>query len=129
MREIDAVESLVALLETMEDRPTTIYENQEIPARKPFLIFDTVPIGSRTVANKNQSVTEGAVQITVVTQGGTGTVEAEQIARRIAAVFTLPPGANYQGVRIENPPSLDKGYADAGLWRLPVKIRWRVLPE
>lgn len=126
MIEIDAVDTIVRMLEEMPNRPTTIYDNNEIPARAPFLIFDVIPIGKDVRGLKYQAITTGTVQITVVTQGGIGPGTAEEIARRVAACF--PAGRVMDGVRIDRPPELVKGYPDAGLWRLPIKIRWKVLP-
>lgn len=126
MIEADAVDTLVMMLEQMVNRPTTIYENNEIPAKKPFLVFENIPIGKLVVGLNYQHITRGSIQVTVVTQGGIGPSHAEEIARRVADCF--PVGTIRDGVIIDSPPEIAKGYNDAGLWRLPVKIRWRVLP-
>lgn len=127
MRQVSAIDTLALRLETMVNRPPTIYENQEIPARKPFLVFEAIPVAPRVLGLKYQAEHSGTVQITVVTDDGQGTTEAEEVAQRVAALY--PAGLVLDGVRIVMPPYLEKGYPDAGLWRQPLRIRWRVLPE
>ena len=126
MREIEAYDTLSHMLEGMDDPPPIIYDNNEIPARPPFLIVDLIPEAKRVVGLKWQTVTQGSIQVTVVTLGGGGLGLSEEIALRVAECF--PAGAQRDGVEITSPPELVGGYPDNGLWRNPIRIRWKVLP-
>lgn len=127
MREFSAYDSLVGLLENFEDRPPIVYENQEPDVSTPYLVVDNIPIGPRILSLKHATQYAGVLQISVITMGGQGTGQSEEVASRIAELY--PAGMIHEGVRILMPPHVEKGYPDSGLWRQPIKIRWRVLPE
>lgn len=123
----EIIDLLVERFETVVQRPVTIYENQELPAQPPFLIFDTIPVAPITRSLAMKAEQRGTLQITVVTDEGIGPGPAEAIAGRVMDRFQ--PGLLLgDRIAITEAPYIEKGYNDAGLWRLPIKIRWRVLP-
>lgn len=113
-------------LVTMVNRPATVWDNVELPANPPYLIVEIVPLTHDTVAHNYAEMKNGIFQVTVVTESGIGSPESEAIAQRVADCF--PAGWKQDGVIVTHPASLVQGYPNNGLWRLPVQIRWRVLP-
>lgn len=113
-------------LSNMIDQPTTIYENQELPATPPYLLFESVSTVAEFISLGRAHILEGLIQITVITRDGVGVLESERIADRVIDCF--PVDLNYQGLTLKAPPQSLPGYPDGGLWRKPVQIRWRVLP-
>ena len=105
---------------------TVVFQNLDFDEPPPYMVFDLVPTGrSDDTIDGLGPLSEGYVQITIVTLKGSGTREAnlkaQQVADHFAYGLRLPIDGGGE-ITITQPASILGGFPFEANWHRPLRV-------